>query len=62
MTKKYRVYDNYNEGIVFETDDIHELNMNITIHYPLGDFISIVNNSDKDFILYFENYTIKMKK
>lgn len=58
---KYTIYDNMNEDIIFETDDIYELNMNITLFYPLGEYISIVNNQNKNFIIYFENYTIEMK-
>lgn len=61
MNKKYTIYDNENDNMVFETNDNDILNMEIIVNYPLGDYISIRNKNDS-FIFTFENYTVVIKK
>ncbi len=61
MNKKYTIYDNENDNMVFETNDNDILNMEIIVNYSLGDYISIENKNDS-FIFTFKNYTVVMKK
>lgn len=61
MNKKYTIYDNENDNMVFETNDNDILNMEIIVNYSLGDYISVRNKNDS-FIFTFENYTVVIKK
>ena len=61
MNKKYTIYDNENDNMVFETNDNDILNMEIIVNYPLGDCVNIENKNDS-FIFTFENYTVVIKK
>lgn len=57
--KKYTIYDNYN-NILFENDDIFEVNNFITYNLESSELLQLHKENDL-FIMYFKNYTIFMK-
>lgn len=57
--KKYTIYDNYN-NILFENDDIFEVNNFIDYNLESSELLHLHKENDL-FIMYFKNYTIFMK-
>lgn len=60
MTKKYTIYDGDTNTIIFETDDIVELNYYKDYNLEYSNLLYVHHDEDM-VILYCENYVIYMK-
>lgn len=60
MTKKYTIYDNDTNTLLFESDDIFEVNNFIDYNLESGELLHLHKENDI-FIMYLTTYTIYMK-
>ena len=60
MTKKYTIYDNDTNTLLFESDDMFEVNNFIDYNLESGELLHLHKENDI-FIMYFTTYTIYMK-
>lgn len=60
IIKKYSIDDNKTNKTIFETDDMNKLDEFIEYNLESSELLHLYK-SDKQFIMYFENYTIYMK-
>lgn len=58
--KKYRIYDNTNNILLFESDDMYEVNDFIDYNLESGELLHLHKENDL-FIMYLTTYTIYMK-
>lgn len=59
MTKKYTIYDNDTNTVLFESDDKDSVDLFLAINSSGS--IEMWHKENNIFIMYFENYTIYMK-
>jgi len=60
MTKKYTIYDNDTNTLLFESDDIFEVNNFIDYNLESGELLHL-HKENNIFIMYLTTYTIYMK-
>lgn len=60
MTKKYTIYDNDTNTILFESDNMFEVNNFIDYDLESGELLHLHKENDI-FIMYLTTYTIYMK-
>lgn len=60
MTKKYTIYDNNTNTILFESNDMFEVNNFIDYNLELGELLHLHKENDI-FIIYLSTYTIYMR-
>ena len=60
MTKKYTIYDNDTNTLLFESDDMFEVNNFIDYNLESGELLHLHKENDI-FIMYLTTYTIYMK-
>lgn len=60
MTKKYTIYDNNTNTVLFESDDMFEVNNFIDYNLESGELLHLHKENDI-FIMYLTTYTIYMK-
>lgn len=60
MTKKYTIYDNDTNTILFESDNMFEVNNFIDYNLESGELLHLHKENDI-FIMYLTTYTIYMK-
>ena len=60
MTKKYTIYDNDTNTLLFESDDMFEVNNFIDYNLESGELLHLHKENDI-FIMYLTTYTIYMR-
>ena len=60
MTKKYTIYDNNTNTMIFESNDMFEINDFIEYNLESGELIHL-HKDDNMIIMYLTTYTIYMK-
>lgn len=60
MTKKYTIDDNKTNEVIFETDDMDVLNHFLDYNLESSELLHL-HRENNLFIMYFHDYTIRMK-
>jgi len=60
MEKKYTIYDNETNTIIFESDDLFKVNEFIDYNLEASELLHLHKENDI-FIMYFMTYTIYMR-
>lgn len=60
MTKKYTIYDNNTNTVLFESNDMFEVNNFIDYNLESGELLHLHKENDI-FVMYLTTYTIYMK-